>query len=372
MNFIIVDNCRLCQINIGTIPFENDNILQEQICSFFNIQVNDLSDCLPKNICSTCRDKLDEIQSFVKDVQRVNENLIALALDQKKFDIKEESEDAFPSMLDHPCSDNENSYELKCSKCPATFEDATDLKNHQISHDQPQGSQEDFRCPVCSKFYKRIRRLETHKRGHPEIYCASCDIVFDSTNERIGHLCILEKSEQNMLNEPSHCDICTQQFSDRQSYVAHLKNHGKYMCPRDGCCKILSSLKTLNKHSSVHDDKKHFLCGTCGKGFTTKKSLSCHEKLHLAVKQYRCKECNLSFSFRSNYRTHLRFYHEGFRFACTKCDKTFMTNISLERHERMHTGKKDFKCEQCAAEFFSKKELKKHFRCHVVSTPASI
>ncbi|XP_072391273.1 uncharacterized protein [Diabrotica undecimpunctata] len=359
------ENCRLCQIYIGTVPLNED--LSQIIFDVTRIKVNDqYHKLLPVNICAKCNTTILETNTYLKGIQRVNSVLLDY-LENTKIKVNNNS---LPI--------NENS---EINNCDIPFNNTGDTPNINVLHDIE--SLESHVCPICSQKFSRKTNYIKHKRKHPQLYCTNCHTFFEQQVESQNHICKLHikrkkvgvkikvelKSEDIKDTEYTsdyqyQCNTCLKQCVNRKSYKTHIQTHEKFTCDEENCSKVYASLYSLKTHKLIHEGKRPFLCVVCGKDFISKKSLICHEKIHSIIKGYHCDLCNVGFSIRSNLRAHIKKYHECIRFHCSQCPKEFMTKCTLDRHEKTHAGIKEFKCHECTSAFYTKRELIKHQRYH--------
>ena len=82
-----------------------------------------------------------------------------------------------------------------------------------------------------------------------------------------------------------------------------------------------------NLDSSVHEEKKDFICLTCGKGFTKNTSLKKHKCVHDGL-EYTCITCGKVFHHEEYLKRHYATVHEGKRdFICLNCGKCFKSRF---------------------------------------------
>ena len=63
--------------------------------------------------------------------------------------------------------------------------------------------------------------------------------------------------------------------------------------------------QTLSQHIRTHTGEEHYVCGNCGKLFSTQWHLSSHIRTHTGKKPYVCEHCGKSFSEQGNLRKHI-------------------------------------------------------------------
>lgn len=138
-------------------------------------QVNDdVSHLLPNTICSVCKTELQNIQTFIQNIQEVDQILHKLALNSNTIEESDNTSD---------CTNFNNS--LKCEKCSAIFQDTNLLNEHIKSH----FNTSQYNCPMCLKSFTKQANFICHKKKHSEIYCHQCDSFFENKIDCDVHVC---------------------------------------------------------------------------------------------------------------------------------------------------------------------------------------
>ena len=135
------------------------------------------------------------------------------------------------------------------------------------------------------------------------------------------------------------------------------------------CDKILSSKKSLTRHSRIHTGEKTRdklnKCDYCHHRFASKQSLKNHIRIHNGEKPYKCVQCDKRFRQKSHLQIHNRIHTGEKPYKCVQCDKRFRQINHLKRHNKIHTGEKPYKCNHCDHCCITKQNLMTHMRTHV-------
>lgn len=138
-----------------------------------------------------------------------------------------------------------------------------------------------FQCELCSEKFNFKHSYIAHQRNHTgekPFMCAFCGIAFNLNNKLKDHM-------NRMHSDPNVSFPCTQ------------------------CDKQFTRLDRLKIHQLTHNDFRMFACEICSKPFKTKKTLRQHMLVHSTVKRFKCKYCDLWFTQSSGRRGHERNRH---------------------------------------------------------------
>ena len=176
------------------------------------------------------------------------------------------------------------------------------------------------------------------------------------------------------------CDICSQQFSHKQTLQKHQMarlNPGGFQCHI--CLKTFDLKPYLKRHLHTHTTEKKFNCGVCRASFKRLDNCQKHMKIFhemkeiqienkveevsenvIATKQYDLVDVSVPIMDISE-------IYKGDRLhSCSKCEESFITNIELTRHERLHSGKSPYLCQFCGKSYKLKGHLNLHKKQHYV------
>ncbi|XP_073966649.1 uncharacterized protein [Choristoneura fumiferana] len=161
----------------------------------------------------------------------------------------------------------------------------------------------------------------------------------DSSGDKRRYPSQLRKAEG-----PIPCEQCGMQLEDSRAYHSHFrrmhpdKNRTNYPsmkspCMCEVCGRMFQSYALLKDHTWTHTGERPFKCDACGKSFRMKQRLVAHRRVHS--------------SQRASY-------------VCGVCGKQFSTHSNRQRHMFIHTGLKPFKCEMCGKCFKHASEKRAH------------
>ena len=164
----------------------------------------------------------------------------------------------------------------RCEECGKTFNQKSNLKVHQTTH---QTDETPFPCPECPETFKTMGHLKKHL-----------------------------ETNVHTKRGPFQCSICSKSFKQ----AGH-----------------------LYYHKAVHTDSEPFKCLICSKTFKLRNGLKKHSIIHKDRddKPFKCEECNRTFSQRTNLKTHFQINHSNEKpYKCEKCGKRFAWGGYLKKH----------------------------------------
>ena len=116
----------------------------------------------------------------------------------------------------------------------------------------------------------------------------------------------------------------------------NIEEERKHICHL--CGKLLSSDKSLKRHSNLHSGKKSHGCTKCNKSFTQSGSLKTHMLIHKEEKSIKCMQCNIFFLSAGTLKNHMKNHKEESLYSkCQHCEKCFLKPGNLNKHMLIHT-----------------------------------
>ncbi|XP_020633518.3 uncharacterized protein LOC110070211 [Pogona vitticeps] len=278
-----------------------------------------------------------------------------------------------------------------CLECGESFQDATQLTEHQKTHSGRKRPE----CPECGKSFRDLSHVLRHQTVH--------------TGEK-----------------PYACSECGQSFTQKPALNRHLRKHmedkdypgleitvkparvhagGRKRPECLECGKSFRDVSQVLRHQTVHTGERPYRCLECGQSFTQKPALNRHKRKHLEAQPYadngeahgnqdrgymkpvvvpqgvsgNCGARSLWESWPTsnkdgkptpsvaeeskNMRKNLNRKGQK-KYWCFLCVKGFRDKADLVRHERIHTGEKPYACLECGRRFSYTSSLYKHQLIH--------
>ncbi|XP_023143563.2 zinc finger protein 592 [Amphiprion ocellaris] len=236
----------------------------------------------------------------------------------------------------------------KCSICPVAFKTSDScevhLKNeHGASKISPHLI---FRCS-CETVFKKKQLLFQHfdqdanKRVTCVFKCPECNSVFPQKQLLIQHFKSVHVGNVTAEAEQSSKE------TDKTDW--HQDSHSVQQQKRHHPVKLTdSSRKKPEQDSRPHVKPTGWTCGKCLQWFTERESYVSHVKTshNKSVKKYPCRHCEQSFTSAATLRRHIRSDHDGKKriytcWYCTDTKKTFTTSVTLKNHISLMHGIKN-------------------------------
>ncbi|XP_069502054.1 zinc finger protein 665-like isoform X2 [Ambystoma mexicanum] len=188
--------------------------------------------------------------------------------------IKNISDSLLKSTCTEPPKADHQSVSVKCMQCGESFDQSSDLIQHQRIHERP------FLCAECGKSFRQNSNLVRHQDIHSAenlFGCGECGKSFNNKRALLRHQAV------HTGLRPFPCTVCGKRFLCNQTFSIHLRIHtGEKPFTCSVCGKSFTQKICLVRHQRIHTGEKPYSCPKCGKSFSRKGSLTSHQRLHLS------------------------------------------------------------------------------------------
>ncbi|XP_030384979.1 zinc finger protein 2 homolog [Scaptodrosophila lebanonensis] len=175
------------------------------------------------------------------------------------------------------------------------------------------------------------------------------------------------------------CQICQQKFKKQFKYEEHMKHHNDllpYQCTMEACKKGFTTAAALRLHVDYAHTKssEEIPCTVedCKLLFPRVRLLTIHlKKVHNLIRtnaprvSQSCSECGVLFRCPVALKKHM-YKHTGqeLPYPCNICGKGFHINSALKNHLLRHAGIKNYVCHYCGVGKTTRQEWSKHILTH--------
>nr|CAD7395675.1 unnamed protein product [Timema poppensis] len=402
--------CRLCACHVGNPVYIFGNAgknlkLANMINCSLPISVN-ITDTLPKQLCSSCIDKLTICHKFAESCIEAEERLTVLSK-WSSNKLIEPQRIEYPSdhhncplcvngtikVLDKAPKELEDAEEMECLVDIANYhwcnhenktDSEEDVENENYSNDDQQGSKPKdtnfeeskdtiYICRMCGELCSTMDTKEPGHKSPEEIYvCKLCEANFATQRKLSGHM----RSQHGQVGSQRciRCNTCQAIFPDISQTIMHTKTH--FSGSEGGSTRVEEVCAT-----------KLFVCEYCETFFAYPEILNTHRKSHTSSKPFLCRSCPETFSNFTQADVHRRTHsnpnhlHNSSHmftipvvFLCEVCSRGFKLWESFHIHRlRDHEKLQEsglwlqgsdgiYECELCPDTFEQKKQLLGHIK----------
>ncbi|XP_041454704.1 transcriptional repressor CTCF-like [Lytechinus variegatus] len=219
----------------------------------------------------------------------------------------------------------------KCELCPKAFGTSGELGRHMKymhTHEKP------HKCPLCDYLSVEASKIKRHMRSHTgekPYKCTLCEYASTDNYKLKRHMRV------HTGERPFACSQCDQSFSQKSSLKEHewkhVGNRPSHKC--DHCDTTFGRYADMKTHvRKMHTAGEPLICKICENAFTDRYTYMQHVRGHRGEKIYKCGECGYSAPQKRHLVIHMR-VHTGERpYECEECHETFKHKQTLINHQR--------------------------------------
>ncbi|XP_052126242.1 zinc finger protein 93-like isoform X1 [Frankliniella occidentalis] len=349
-----------------------------------NIDQRDAAISIGNNSSAGPAKKLRQLKGIPKHRQiRRQKHRVTAARGKRKVQGKAEESDALIWIK----ADNEESIPLvQCIHCSGWLPGYASCLQHSLtSHiDVDAADQKTYHCARCegvsvSTHSDLINHFKKSHCPNHEFEVEECNgqfVVSDKSQSKalseasvprdITYNCsICEKGFNWLLNLLQHscsqvncndlyCNICDQEYRNRQRFVFHMNFHSDIapalMC--DVCDQSFADDSLLYDHVRFAHVTENVECSECGKDFRSEKGLTAHQMLAhnsdpTMQNRHKCTTCGKCYRDKQGLKEHLVTHMSEKPFPCDKCDRAYNRYSRLKQHQLSHVYTESMECYEC-------------------------
>ncbi|EDW93621.1 zinc finger protein 708 [Drosophila yakuba] len=425
--YSVLSLCRTCLIHlehgVGHDIFVVPDLSKKlMVCTSFEADQND---GFPKNLCTQCFTKLNELHDFrdlcERSIKRLREIVTSqriipmgvfepLAEDSEATGRPEEPA-SFDPLLNHKLEIIDNEEEVfkmleKVDREPEEHssgqsqDDSSSAEDNGVEEEKKpsEGFTSDdeqplaqrrrvanekrklyrlISCPICQQKFKKQSKYEEHMKHHNDLLpfqCQeeSCRKGFTTAGALRLHVDYAHTKKADEI--PCTVEGCRLVFPRLRLLTIHLKkvhNQARVSAPRveqpcRECGMVFRCPVALKKHMYKHTGEElPYPCNICGKGFHINSALKNHLLRHAGIKNYVCPYCGVGKTTRQEWSKHILTHTQEKQFKCHICDHATHTKRALDSHVKIvHEKIRNFACQYCGKTFGKSHACKIHEMTH--------
>uniref|UniRef100_A0A1Q3G1A8 Putative c2h2-type zn-finger protein n=1 Tax=Culex tarsalis TaxID=7177 RepID=A0A1Q3G1A8_CULTA len=234
--------------------------------------------------------------------------------------------------------------------------------------EEPEEAAEEYLQDEIEESFKADNQPQKMKPKTRMMQCSHCKYRTTSKEMFQSHV---DRHENPDDKNPWKCSFanCDEVYPTKDELLRHKKEmHSKYVC--DICGLVLKHKYTLEVHLRRHKGESKYPCQYCRTAYFTSNELKLHMSVvHLSLVDFQCNDCGLAFKNKKSLLLHARTHSEQRSYQCEECDMSFKTSAHLRRHHNnVHRAIK-FSCTLCTVSYGRKDKLRMHMeRTHNIQT----
>ncbi|XP_062544154.1 PR domain zinc finger protein 5-like [Armigeres subalbatus] len=174
-----------------------------------------------------------------------------------------------------------------------------------------------------------------------------------------------QQSKRKQKIRMIQCPYCKYRTTSKSMFQHHVDRHenpndaSPWKCSFANCSEAYATKEDLLKHKKEIHSK--YVCDICGLVLKHKYSLEVHLRRHYGDSKYPCRYCETSYFTANELKLHVTVAHlNTAKLQCNECGLAFKNNKSLSLHMKTHSEQRSFSCDECSMTFKTPAILRRH------------